>query len=216
MNYLGVDTSTHIASIGLWYEGAFFLEQQDNIRTHAASLLPMIARVLKKASCTFHQIDGLVVGHGPGSFTGLRVAVSHVKGLALAHNLPVYSLSTLKSIAEAVWGGRSNDANVLSVLDARMNQLYWAVYEPQLNITQEYVTNAEAIAVPGNSPLILAGVGFEEYFPLFPDALKQRIVRTVEVYPSVEEMINLVLEGKCEPTTAAGVLPIYIRNSVTQ
>lgn len=208
MNYLAIDTSTDKASICLLFNGEFFLEHQDNIRTHANQLLPMVDKILKKSGCTLNRLNGLVVGRGPGSFTGLRIAISHVKGIAYAHNLPVFPVSTLQSIAYKA--RQEVSVQVFSVIDARMNQLYWSLED---NI--EHVTDAGEIQVDGNQPLVIAGVGFQDYLQKLDILLQKRVIKTMEIYPCTKAMISLVIEGKIQACTADEVLPVYIRNNVT-
>lgn len=209
MNYLAMDTSTDRASVALLFNDQLFCEQQDNIRTHASQLLPMIDRVFKKANATLKQLDGLIVGRGPGSFTGLRIAISHIKGLAFAHDLPIFPVSTLQAIAHQA----SKEAGmepILSVIDARMNQLYWS-----FNDNIEQVTDPGDVKITSKQSIILAGVGFEEYLLKLPVNVQQNIIKTVKIYPSADAMISLVINGKCQACTADDLLPVYLRDKVT-
>lgn len=136
MNLLAIDTSTELASVALLYNGRLASREQGAQRQHAQLLLPMIEELLTSAGIELKQLDGIVFGEGPGSFTGLRIACSIAKGLAYAANLPLYPVSSLLAIAsqENIQEGTA----VLSVIDARMNQLYWGYYflsSPESNLS---------------------------------------------------------------------------------
>jgi tRNA threonylcarbamoyladenosine biosynthesis protein TsaB len=91
---------------------------------HSELLIEMLDALLKKASLGIKDMDGIAFGMGPGSFTGVRIAAGVAQGLALGANLPVVGVCTLQALAEAAGKPR-----VIAALDARMNELYHAVYE---------------------------------------------------------------------------------------
>ena len=99
MNLLAIDTSTEHATVAVTAHGELFSEEQGSMRQHAQFLLPMVERMLGLAGLSLTQLDGIVFGRGPGSFTGLRIACSVAKGLAYAHDLPLYPVSSLAAIA---------------------------------------------------------------------------------------------------------------------
>jgi len=217
MNWLAVDTSTSLARVALFFAGKMWTAEQDNIRTHAKFLLPMIDGLLQKGGCSLTDLDGLIVGRGPGSFTGLRIAVSHVKGLAFAHDLPIYPVSGLMSIAYAVFQSDTTlpeHVEVLTTLDARMHQMYWASYSRDLTGEGERVTSASDVVVAGDTPLVIAGVEFEAYLSELPAALLNRVIDKRRVFPSVTAMIAMVESGLCAPVSAEALQPIYIRDKV--
>lgn len=96
---LAIDASTDQASVALLINGVSISEEQGSQRTHAQILLPMIDKLLTEANSSLNQLDGIVFGCGPGSFTGLRIACSMAKGLAYAHDLPLIPVSSLAAIA---------------------------------------------------------------------------------------------------------------------
>src|ERR1700733_12183845 len=99
MNLLAIDTSTTRASLAINLGGEILSKEQDAQHSHARLLLPMIEQLLAEAQLTINQLDGIVYGCGPGSFTGLRIACSIAKGLAYAHDLPLFPVSSLAAIA---------------------------------------------------------------------------------------------------------------------
>lgn len=128
MKILALDTSTSHMSIAV-LDGekvlASYHEQVD--RNHSSMLIPMIDKTLKKAKTNLKDIGGFAVGVGPGSFTGLRIGVVTVKGLAYSSHKPIVAVPTFDAVAENVIGF---DGVICPVLDARKNKVYAAFYRP--------------------------------------------------------------------------------------
>ena len=214
MNLLAVDTSTDKAMVSLALQGEIQTVEQEGMRRHAECLLPMIARLLADADCSLAQLDGIVLGRGPGSFTGLRVAAGVVKGLAYASDLPVFPVSGLLAIANEVRFQEKITSPVLAVIDARMGELYWGGYANDGIDTLEQVSAPLAVSWQDVPSFVLAGVGFESYAASFSDVLQQSIQRSFRVFPETKAMIRLVQNGSILPVSAAFVLPMYVRNDV--
>lgn len=129
MNVLGIDTSGREGSVALAQGGVDgfdvlgFIPLVGNM--FSAQLIPQIAALLQRAGIGKSAIDVLAVASGPGSFTGLRVGLSTVKGLAEALHIPIVAVSVLEAVAVA--GGRSG--RVLAALDAQRKEAYVGEYE---------------------------------------------------------------------------------------
>lgn len=95
--------------------------------THSQTLLPMVTDMLKNAGLSVADIDALAVAHGPGSFTGVRIGVAAVKGLAFAEDLPCVGVSTLEGMA-ARFRSVPYTGRILTAMDARCNQVYTALF----------------------------------------------------------------------------------------
>jgi len=93
--------------------------------THSQTLMPMVEEMLKSAKVSLSEIDGFAVSYGPGSFTGIRIGISAIKGLALPLNKPCVGVSTLDTIAENY---RFQNTVICACMDARCNQVYNALY----------------------------------------------------------------------------------------
>ena len=212
MNLLAIDTSTERASVALSVGDAIYSDTQDSLRQHAQCLLPMIEGLLTSAAIQLSQLDGIVFGRGPGSFTGLRVACSSAKALAYAHDLPLYPVSSLASIADAVYTESDLTTNtpLLVMLDARMQQVYWAFFSRNEADSIEQVSAAEDISIP-LTPFMVAGVGLDTYVPLLPNALQTQILKQRLVYPDACAMIRLVRRGQVQAVSADQALPAYVR-----
>jgi tRNA threonylcarbamoyladenosine biosynthesis protein TsaB len=126
MLILGIETSTKTGSVAIVSDDAVVAQYSLNIEvTHSERLMSTVDRVMKDTGLTIADIDGFSVALGPGSFTGLRIGVSTVKGLAFATNKPVAAVPTLLALARnlpfAAWP-------VCPLLDARKNEVYAALY----------------------------------------------------------------------------------------
>src|SRR5687768_16657946 len=99
---LNIDTSTEKASICIAYnsESISFLENHEQ-KDHASWIHPSIDKLLQQADCTFHDLKAIAVTAGPGSYTGLRVAMSTAKGICYALNIPLITENTLRVMALA-------------------------------------------------------------------------------------------------------------------
>ncbi|ASQ46629.1 tRNA (adenosine(37)-N6)-threonylcarbamoyltransferase complex dimerization subunit type 1 TsaB [Legionella clemsonensis] len=218
MNLLAIDTSTACASVALSINGNIKSLEQGAQRQHAQLLLPMIEQLLAEAELTLTQLDGIVYGRGPGSFTGLRIACSVAKGLAYAHDLPLYPVSSLAAIAEEVCCQHQMAPNteVLALIDARMNQVYWACYTCTQRDAKEHVSELSALALASDAPLIIAGIGFKPYLGHLPALVQTRVIKQLEIYPQAKTMIRLTLNDTIRAITAAEAVPVYVRNQITQ
>lgn len=222
---LAIDTSTSRASVALAIGDTLYYVEQGNIREHAQYLLPMIQQLLTEADVTMPSLDGIIMGQGPGSFTGLRIACSVVKGLAYGHDLPVYPVSSLEAIAEAVFYAesegeatsvQSSNSAVLALIDARMHEVYWDCYQFNGEHLENRVGPISTLCLPESGPLIIAGVGFEDYLSALPKNIQQRCIKQCVVYPDARAMIRLVRAGRIPPVSAGEALPVYVRNQVVQ
>jgi tRNA threonylcarbamoyladenosine biosynthesis protein TsaB len=126
MKVLGIDTSTSCGSVGLIDNGEVIADYLLNLSvTHSERLLGAIEFVLKEARCNIENIDGLTISLGPGSFTGLRIGVSTVKGLAFATGKPAAGVSTLDVLASQI---ATTPYLICPILDARKKEVYTAFY----------------------------------------------------------------------------------------
>jgi tRNA threonylcarbamoyladenosine biosynthesis protein TsaB len=127
MKILGLDTSTSCASLGIIADDEVVAEYAlHREETLSAGLLPAIEALLAEARLDLHEIDGIAVSLGPGSFTGLRVGLSAVKGLALAVARPVAGVPTLDALACNL---PFTPYRICPLLDARKGEIYTALYK---------------------------------------------------------------------------------------
>jgi tRNA threonylcarbamoyladenosine biosynthesis protein TsaB len=127
MFVLGIETSTKTGSVAVVSEDAVIAQYSLNIEvTHSERLMSTVDRVLKDIGIAIAAIDGFAVAIGPGSFTGLRIGLAAIKGLAFATGKPVAAVPTLKALA---WNLPQASHPVCPLLDARKNEVYAALYQ---------------------------------------------------------------------------------------
>lgn len=125
MNILAIDTSAQVASVCVLDETVVLSEfSVNNKLTHSQTLMPMVESALCCAKLSLNDIDAFAVSAGPGSFTGIRIGVSAIKGLAYATGKPCVPVSTLEALAHNV----NTDGIVCAAMDARCGQVYNALF----------------------------------------------------------------------------------------
>ena len=126
MRILAIDSSAGAASAAIWEDGSLLGEFFTNTRlTHSQTLMPMIGGVLDCARVPLESIDLFAVSAGPGSFTGVRIGVASIKGLAMAQGKPCAGVSTLEAMARNL---AHLEGLVCAVMDARCGQVYNALF----------------------------------------------------------------------------------------
>lgn len=214
MKLLAIDTSTETASAALLVGEELFCEEQKNQKTHAQFILPMIDSLMGHTGLQINQLDAIVFGRGPGSFTGLRIACSIAKGLAFAHDIPLMPVSSLLAIAWSIRNQYKRDLPVLAILDARMHEIYWSCFPENKWTAEEYVTPVNQVGIP-EQPVILSGSGIDLYWDDFTPEIKSRIIEKVPMFPSAASMIQYAQFSGQAPILASQAQPVYVRNKVT-
>lgn len=221
MKIIAIDTSTENCSVALLNEDSITFKSEVAPQKHAEIVLEMLDTILKESSISKDDLDGLVLGIGPGSFTGVRIAASTVQGLALGLNLKVAKITSLEALAiEAL--SKASASYVVSSIDARMGEVYIAVYKVEGGaltlLSEEKVLKPEdAVAhlkqfVGENKDVISAGSGVE----LLKKAGMSDYPKHAD-FPQAQYLLNkgaeLLSLGKAvDPEDA---LPLYVRNEVT-
>lgn len=130
MKILALESSAQAASAALAVDGRVVAEAwQKTGLTHSETLLPMAVHLLETAKTKLSEIDLFAVANGPGSFTGLRIGVAAVKGLALGLGKPCAGISTLYGMYRAC-APYPEDALAVCTMDARVGQVYCAAFDP--------------------------------------------------------------------------------------
>lgn len=176
MIILAIETSTNTASIALWQtsEGEKLASAWENVigeltlnllGNHSATLMPAIDHLLQKTNLHINQVQGMALALGPGSFTGLRIGVTTVKGLAYALRVPVVGVSTLDVLAQNVCYACKL---VCPVLDARKKEVYAALYRGDgsgclTKISADMVIAPEELGKQIKEEVIFLGNGVEVY-----------------------------------------------------
>ncbi len=210
---MSIETSTELASVALLHEGRCLSRESVGAQTHSAMVPGMIQSVLSEAGVRLSDCQAIAFGAGPGSFTGVRTACGLAQGLAFGARIPVIPVVTLLAMAEKA---RAHGAHeVLSMLDARMGEVYWAQYQfdgQWKTITAPCLSSASQVGAIGAPAL--CGNGLISYrSDLGHLDLGQCLP---EVIPHALDVLNLALlmlrEGKA--VHAREAQPLYLRNKV--
>lgn len=127
MKILGIECTASPVSCAVFEDDRIKAEYFLNLKTtHSQTLLPMVDSALRLSSLTLDGIDFIAVAAGPGSFTGVRIGISAVKGLAFADNKPCIPVSVLEAMA---YGFKGQNVIVCACMDARCNQVYNAIFD---------------------------------------------------------------------------------------
>ena len=156
MNLIAIETATELCSVGLLHQQNITEKSLLAPRKHAELVLGYLDELLAAQGLHKTDLDGIVFGQGPGAFTGVRIAMSVVQGLALALEVPVMAVSTLHNMAQQVLHQNPNQSGrVLVANDARMNEVYWATF----NISNGQLTRLteDRLSVPEE----MSTAGFE-------------------------------------------------------
>ncbi|RPG51795.1 MAG: tRNA (adenosine(37)-N6)-threonylcarbamoyltransferase complex dimerization subunit type 1 TsaB [Gammaproteobacteria bacterium TMED1] len=139
VNVLAIDTSSTSCILGLQVGGNVFTDIRASERSHSRDILPAISSLLEVNGLTFEQLDYIIFGEGPGSFTGLRIAVGVVQGLGYGLEIPVVPVCSLACLAQSSYQKYGNEYNVVA-LHARKEEVYLGVYKIEKHIAKPITT----------------------------------------------------------------------------
>jgi tRNA threonylcarbamoyladenosine biosynthesis protein TsaB len=223
VKYLAIDASTEACSVALSVNGNMTSRFELCPQSHSLVLLPMIDEVLKAANCQLNELDGLIYGQGPGSFTGVRIGIGVAQGLAFSAELPVVGVSTLQTMAQQAFQ-LHNKKQVIAAIDARMNEVYTAYFTldnngimqeqlPEIVMSPSLVSqHYSALAVPAYG----VGTGWDAY-QVDLSALKNNENTPDILYPNANAMLAIGIKafeaGKGQ--SAEHAQPVYVRDTVS-
>lgn len=219
MKILAVDTSATAASVAVAEENKLIGEFSINTAlTHSQTLMPMVDELLNNTGLSVNDIDAVAVNAGPGSFTGVRIGVAAVKGIAFPKNLPCVSVSTLESMAYNMLG---NDCIVCSVMDARCSQVYNALFRVKgctvtrmtddralslIDLKNELQNINEKVVLVGDGAVLCSKFLGEELENIMLAPFNNRIQTASSVAYAAFEKIN-----NGETVKADELMPVYLR-----
>ncbi|TQF67389.1 tRNA (adenosine(37)-N6)-threonylcarbamoyltransferase complex dimerization subunit type 1 TsaB [Pseudoalteromonas luteoviolacea] len=217
-NLLAIDASTEALSLALHFKGHTFTHFEECPQQHSQKLLPLVESLLEQANCSLNELDGIVYGRGPGSFTGVRIGVAVAQGLAYSANLKLCGISTLQAMAQhAICSGEGSE--VISAIDARMGEVYLGYFGKDNNGNaiakrDEIVVKPEMINEDFEG-LVAVGTGWQSY----ADTAHRLGVKVIDniTLPSAEYMLALgdVAFEKGDIVEAQDAQPHYVRDTVT-
>lgn len=219
INLLALDTTTDAFSVALRYNGSIFHHFEVAARQHTVLALPTIDRLLQQAGITLKDLDVIAVTRGPGGFAGVRTGISLVQGLAFSVGLPVIGISTLALLAQKAF--RLHQAtHVITALDARQHELYWATY------IHGALDQPEQVVSPDQAPLSfqervnwhIIGSGWDAYSTLLSARSPIPLFSIPNEAPDALDLIPLADVAYQQQLTQSPLLltPVYLRDKVTQ
>ena len=222
MKILGLDSSGLVASAALVSDGILTADSTiHNKKTHSKTLLPMIAEMLSMAGTEPGELDAVAVSEGPGSFTGLRIGASVAKGLAWTLKIPIIPVSSLMGLAANV---ETPGQIVCSIMDARRNQVYTAVYETTETLPVQLaepdvipIEDALARAEQAGEQIVFLGDGVPVFQTQILEKIgnKCRFVTPSRRYQSAASiaLLGQYLYEKEAYVQAEQFAPVYLRKS---
>ena len=222
MKLLAIETSGSACSVALLNENKVTAQQQIAPMQQTKLILPMIQAVLADANLDLSQLDAIAYGCGPGSFTGIRIASSVAKGLAFAVDKPVIEVSSLAILAQAAYLEQKWE-QICVALDARMNQIYWAMYtldqtSQMALLGTEQVCLVTELKIPAELRTKGVWYGIGDAWDKYPEKLVEQIrFMPQSIKASQQPLGEAVLQlarvkfnhGEC--MTAGNAAPVYLR-----
>lgn len=217
MKLLAVECSAGPASCAVAEDGRILAQEAVHVQlTHSQTLMPMIAHMLQDAGMALDEMDALAIANGPGSFTGVRIGVAAIKGMAFASGKPCMGVSTLAAIARRA-EGLPFSGTICAAMDARCQQVYTACFSCRDGVVDR-LTPDEALPLEElqqrlcrvDSPILLMGDGAalcRDY--LQPSGLPVRLAPFSLRY---QHAVGVAAEALHTPAVSAeDLLPTYLR-----
>lgn len=234
MDILAIDTATENCSVALSINGKTFSKRVLSPTGHSSLILGMVDELLRQHRTALTELDAIAVDIGPGSFTGLRIGIGVAQGLSFGSGLPVAGVSSLAALA-ANYPGEL----VLPAIDARMGQVYWALYDYRGQLQPTFpsaVTNPADVGplaqnlinrvveqeggepAPGSANIIGVGSGWNVYQNQLVDQLCDVRVKVIpDQYPDAVAVAQLAIQaGVSDLVKPMELSAAYVRNDVAK
>lgn len=213
MKILSVDTSNKMASVSVFSDKTLLSEKfSDDQKTHSEKLLPIMDETLKEVNLTISDIDLFVVSVGPGSFTGIRIGVSTVKGIAQALNKKVVPVTSLEGLIEMV-----NGDNVCAMINARHGNVYVQIKHNNELLEADCMNIDEIITKlkECNEKFIIVGDATIEFENLLKTNLNCEIFeKKIESSSNIAKFgLNKYFADEKNAKIPHEIIPIYLRKA---
>jgi len=220
MKLLALDTSSVACSVAVQLDETIIERHEEQPREHTRLLMPMIESALKEAGVKLPDLDAIVLGNGPGSFIGMRIAASVAQGLAFGASLSIVPVSSMAAVAAQVFA-QDNAAEVVVAQDAHMNEVYLGVY--RLNnaeveeVMPERLQTADVIGdltEKNTVGRVAAGFGWQRYPDLY--AVNQHLFTAASdvLHPRAKFLLGLAATGSA--IRPQDIVPAYLRQKVAE
>ena len=225
MKLLAIDTSSVACSVALQSGEQLEVRHEEQAREHTRLLTPMIRDVLAASGVALEELDAIVLGNGPGSFIGMRIAASVAQGLAHGAGTTIVPVSSLAAVAAEVFA-TSDAAEAIVTQDAHMNEVYLGVFargsdglpEERFPERLQSQTRIEELDEAGSASRVGAGFGWQRY-PVLAEANRDLLSAISDVqYPRARYVLDLGVAAlrrgnEIEPQH---LVPAYLRSKVAE
>lgn len=215
---LAIDTSQSSGSVAIQADGRTVYSAFFDIKiTHSETLMPAIDHALSFCEAKREDLEAVYVCHGPGSFTGLRIGLATAKGIAFGLGIPLFAFSSLQLSALP---GQGLGRNILAVIDAKMKELYFALYNTDLGeIISPQIVSPQELAELDIENFILCGSGSDIMQPLL--SAKNANFSKLNPLMQIPSAAGLFMLGQLLPDmliaqNLAELEPLYLRESTAQ
>jgi tRNA threonylcarbamoyladenosine biosynthesis protein TsaB len=218
MKLLSIETSTAEGTLAIGVGDSVTELEIESPREQTTQILPIVDALLRKASVELGELDGIVFGRGPGSFTGLRVAAAVAQGLARPTGRPLLPVSSLAGLAHRAWVAHRVERALIAV-DARMNQVYWASYRivealPAVD-GAERIGDPDEVRIPDEVGWWAVGDGFAAYADTLGRRAEAAAGLLAELNPRASDLLPIARSMLAAGQSIAieEALPTYLRDS---
>ncbi len=216
MKILSLDSSSVTASVAITENGKVLSERFiNNGLTHSQTLMPMVEETLKDSGVSINDIDLFAITNGPGSFTGVRIGIASVKGMADALNKKCMAISTLEAIAEPL---NSEDVIACAVMDARCNQVYTASFNRGNRLCEDKAVLIDELSdelKQYDKKVVFIGDGSVLCYDKLHEIIQNCEVADENIRYVHGSSVGFVAETKInngeDPVNSANLVPFYLR-----
>ncbi len=218
MIILAAETSTLLGSVAL-FEDNKVLGYKELFRqgSHSEVLNTFIEDVLNQSGKKLTDVDLFATGTGPGSFTGIRIALNTIKTFAYCHNKPVVGINSLKNLAWLC--SEAADETVVAMINAYKNMVYIGTFQMQNNrivtLREPEVVRVQNLEVYFKDSALVVGDGFTTYQKYFSEQLLAKMIRPKNPHdePNAKSLAALAFQGAEKSSHWSELLPLYLRAS---
>lgn len=216
MKILSVDSSSVTASVAITENGKILSEKFiNNGLTHSQTLMPMVESAINDSGVSINDIDLFAITNGPGSFTGVRIGIASVKGMADALDKKCIAVSTLEAIAEPL---KNDDVIACAVMDARCNQVYTALFNNGNRLCEDKAILIDELGdelKQYDKKIVFIGDGSVLCYDKLHEIIQNCEVADENIRYVHGSSVGFVAEAKIknqeEPINSANLVPFYLR-----
>ncbi|MFY0644105.1 MAG: tRNA (adenosine(37)-N6)-threonylcarbamoyltransferase complex dimerization subunit type 1 TsaB [Bacteroidia bacterium] len=193
-NILLLETSADVCSAALLHQGQITEKNVFEKNSHSKLLASMVSDLLENQQCKIQELDAIAISAGPGSYTGLRIGASLAKGIAFAHDIPIISVSSLASIAQALKEQEEDgDKLYCALIDARREDVYYGIFNSNLELIEPEAfctVNNDFLKNHLQNEIFIGGTGSLKTAKI----LGHNKLKVVEVDALARHMVNIALQ----------------------